>query len=404
MTVRAKRSRRRARLIVATAGAAALAVSAMLFGGAGPASASTSPPPPGSVLDQHSDGYQFLPLGMGPVMMGQTFTAHRSGYLTAVSVGISAFYTPVDAVQIRSTTGGKPTNTVLASSSLTSVPAPSDILALPTPPLVVAGTTYAIVFPGLVAANVGDDYPDGSLVTFAEGAWGGSAFDMNFATYVAPVYPEVTDVSASTAEGSTVGIALPDVGYNITRWDLGMPPAHGAATVTGSTATYTPVAGFSGTDTFTYTATNAAGTSAPATVTVTVVPPIIALSTAQVAAGHQVTVTGTGLPGNLPVDVVLHSDPVTLATVTTSVTGAFSSTVTIPTGTPPGGHTIIVTGTGVTSRAVDLTIVPAAAIAGPALAATGTDAVPAIAAGSMLLGGGAVALLAVARRRRLEHA
>ena len=46
--------------------------------------------------------------------------------------------------------------------------------------------------------------------------------------------------------------------------------ANGTVTVSGSTATYTPNAGFSGTDSFTYTANDGTTDSAPATVTVTV--------------------------------------------------------------------------------------------------------------------------------------
>jgi hypothetical protein len=48
-------------------------------------------------------------------------------------------------------------------------------------------------------------------------------------------------------------------------------PAHGSVTIAGSTATYTPVSGFSGTDSFTYKATDGrGGESAPATVSLKV--------------------------------------------------------------------------------------------------------------------------------------
>jgi hypothetical protein len=46
--------------------------------------------------------------------------------------------------------------------------------------------------------------------------------------------------------------------------------AHGTATASGTSITYTPTANFSGRDTFSYDATNASGTSAAATVTVQV--------------------------------------------------------------------------------------------------------------------------------------
>jgi hypothetical protein len=47
-------------------------------------------------------------------------------------------------------------------------------------------------------------------------------------------------------------------------------PIHGTATASGATILYTPDTGYIGADSFTYTATNAAGTSAPATVSITV--------------------------------------------------------------------------------------------------------------------------------------
>src|SRR3546814_1220295 len=51
---------------------------------------------------------------------------------------------------------------------------------------------------------------------------------------------------------------------------VGTAPAHGTATASGTSITYTPAAGYAGSDSFTYTAANASGTSAPATVSVTI--------------------------------------------------------------------------------------------------------------------------------------
>ena len=48
-------------------------------------------------------------------------------------------------------------------------------------------------------------------------------------------------------------------------------PSNGTATVSGASIIYTPTASYSGSDTLTYTATNAGGTSSAATVTITVV-------------------------------------------------------------------------------------------------------------------------------------
>lgn len=56
-------------------------------------------------------------------------------------------------------------------------------------------------------------------------------------------------------------------------------PAHGTATVTGpTTISYQPAAGYAGSDSFTYIASNASGDSAPATVSITVGNPTITVS------------------------------------------------------------------------------------------------------------------------------
>jgi hypothetical protein len=49
------------------------------------------------------------------------------------------------------------------------------------------------------------------------------------------------------------------------------PPSHGSVEVSGLTFLYTPEAGYSGADSFTYTGTNENGTSAPAVISITVV-------------------------------------------------------------------------------------------------------------------------------------
>ncbi len=133
----------------------------------------------------------------------------------------------------------------------------------------------------------------------------------------------------------------------------------------------------------------------------TVASPALVLSVTAVSPGDRLTVSGTFFPPEVPVDIVLHSDPVTLATVTTSPTGAFSQTVTIPTTTTAGAHTIEV-GSGAANVTAGLTVsATAAASPAAALASTGTEASPAISAGAILLGlGGIVLVIGSIRLRR----
>ncbi len=97
-------------------------------------------------------------------------------------------------------------------------------------------------------------------------------------------------------------IALALTGGAASSVVIATAPQHGAAVATGTTIAYTPIAGYSGPDTFSYTVTGPGGTSAPAVVTITVVAPPPPTATAQ-----QITVsTGGGKSG--PVTINLAPD------------------------------------------------------------------------------------------------
>lgn len=84
----------------------------------------------------------------------------------------------------------------------------------------------------------------------------------------------VGPVTATVPYGSSsTSIALDFKGGTPTSVAVDSNPAHGTATASGTGISYTPTAGFAGTDTFTYTATTAGVTSSPATVSITVSPP-----------------------------------------------------------------------------------------------------------------------------------
>ena len=113
-----------------------------------------------------------------------------------------------------------------------------------------------------------------------------------------PPAPTVAAASATTAYDTATSINLASAisGVQISGITVATAPAHGTASVSGETVTYTPSSTFyGGTDSFTYTATNPGGTSAPATVTITVAPPPIAT----VAAATITTPYNTGASLNL---------------------------------------------------------------------------------------------------------
>lgn len=103
----------------------------------------------------------------------------------------------------------------------------------------------------------------------------------NYSLAVAVDAPSAGPVAATVAANSSPNaISLSLTGGAATSVAIATAPAHGTATATGTTILYTPDAGYSGADSFTYTATNATGTSAPSTVSVTVKPPMLVLSPA----------------------------------------------------------------------------------------------------------------------------
>ncbi|MCU1415864.1 MAG: hypothetical protein JWP32_38, partial [Schumannella sp.] len=387
---------RRPLFSVRGASAIAITMGLVAFGSlAGAESAAADPVPPGSALDQQNTVGDDCSTNQ---TFGQSFVAGFDGDLTAVGLDIRGNFSGATDVRIEATTGGLPNGTVLATGTYTG--AFIGVVALSTPTPVVAGTTYALILSGNLEFGCGtNSYPGGMLLYSFRGPWAADyGTDLVFSTYVIPAgAPHASDVSASTPEGVAVGIPLAETG-GVTDRIVQTAPAHGAVTFTGSTATFTPTGQFAGTDSFTYIASNVAGNSALATVTVTVVPPVVVLSASSVVDGDPLTVDGSGFPANLWVDIRIGPSSLALTTVMTSATGTFHSTVIVTAGTPAGAHTIFVTGQGVTSTSLALTVTAAAVpppvrqpIAGVAtLPATGSDG-----GGMLATGLSALALLGV---------
>ncbi|WP_454767168.1 putative Ig domain-containing protein [Cupriavidus campinensis] len=201
------------------------------------------------------------------------------------------------------------------------------------------------------------------VVTTPSGASTTSAADRF--TYVS-IPPVAGGVSATVAYGSAGNpITLNITGGAPTSVSVGTAPAHGSAVAAGTSITYTPTAGYAGPDSFTYTASNAAGTSAPATVTITVSPPTLAYapaspSTATVGAAYSqslASASGGAAPyayavisGALPPGVTLSSagglsgTPTAGGTFTFTVRATDSSTGTGPFSATSGTLSMTVNG------------------------------------------------------------
>ncbi|MCU7647184.1 putative Ig domain-containing protein [Pseudomonas piscis] len=169
----------------------------------------------------------------------------------------------------------------------------------------------------------------------------GTATLTNAYTYAVPA-PTVGPVSATVAANSSSNpITLSLSGGAATSVAVSTAATHGTATATGTSITYTPTAGYSGSDTFAYTATNASGTSSPATVTLTISAPTLAITPTTVPNGTQGTAYSTTLTasggtapytyaitsGSLPAGLSLNSSS-GLVSGTPSASGTANLTVT----------------------------------------------------------------------------
>ncbi|WP_371108270.1 putative Ig domain-containing protein [Rhizobium sp. RCC_161_2] len=161
-------------------------------------------------------------------------------------------------------------------------------------------------------------------------------------------YSLIVNAQPTVAGGVTVTVApnssnnpitLNITGGTATSVAVGTQASHGTATASGTSITYTPTPGYAGSDSFTYTASNAAGTSAPATVSVTVSAPTISLGPSSLPAGvagatYSQTITASGgtspysysiTAGALPAGLTLSSAGTLSGTPTAG--GAFNFTV-----------------------------------------------------------------------------
>ncbi|MFL5931617.1 MAG: Ig-like domain-containing protein [Gaiellaceae bacterium] len=133
---------------------------------------------------------------------------------------------------------------------------------------------------------------------------------------VANQAPTATAQSRATLRNTPVTITLAgsDAESDVLSFAIASAPAHGTLTGSGDTRVYTPEAGYSGPDSFTFTAADAYNTSAPAIVSIDVAatpPPVIKPDAAATATNTSVLIdvlaNDTAAAGSL--------DPATLAVV-----------------------------------------------------------------------------------------
>ncbi|CAL4869726.1 hypothetical protein MMA231_04018 (plasmid) [Asticcacaulis sp. MM231] len=207
-------------------------------------------------------------------------------------------------------------------------------------------------------------YGSDSFTYTATGPGGTSAPGTVAVNIAIPPAPTVGNISTSTAYNASKNVGLSPSGV-YTSLAIATGPAHGSASISGSTATYTPAAGYYGSDSFTYTASGPGGTSTAATVTISVATPAaptvgnVSLSTSYNTA-NSVGLSPSGVYSSL-------------AIATSPAHGSASISGTTTTYTPTAGYygadsfTYTATGPGGTSPAATVSVsvaTPAAPTAG----------------------------------------
>jgi len=139
----------------------------------------------------------------------------------------------------------------------------------------VAGPSHgAAVISGATALytpNAGYYGPD-SFTVHAVGPGGISAAATIAVTVGDPPAPTASNGAITTAYDTAAAITLPSAGV-VTGYAIAAGPAHGAVSLSGAVAAYTPAAGYFGPDSFSFTAVGPGGVSQTATISVTVLPP-----------------------------------------------------------------------------------------------------------------------------------
>jgi outer membrane autotransporter protein len=169
--------------------------------------------------------------------------------------------------------------------------------------------------------------------------------------------PVANPVSATVAFDSGANpITLNITGGTPTSVAIGTAPANGTAIASGTSITYQPNPGYVGPDSFTYTATNSAGTSAPATVTITVAAPPLPIAnpvSATVAYGSGANPITLNITGGTPTSVAIDTAP---ANGTAIASGTSITYQPNPAYAGPDSFTYTATNAGGTSAPATVTI------------------------------------------------
>ncbi|WP_282361514.1 putative Ig domain-containing protein [Pseudomonas sp. PS01300] len=257
------------------ANSGASTISASLSGGPTTSLAVVTPPAHGTVNITGATGFTYTPTPGYAGVDSFTYTATGPGGTSApatVNLAITPPTVVIGTTTLANATQNVPYTASISASggtapysyTIVSGALPSGMALAPTGSL--TGTPTA---PGTTSFTV--------RVTDSQNFQASQALSL---TVVAQA-PVVGNVSASVAANSRNNPLTLNLGSApVTSVAVASNPQHGTAQVSGTRISYTPTAGYSGIDSFTYTATGPGGTSAAATVSLTITPPTLVMSPA----------------------------------------------------------------------------------------------------------------------------
>jgi large repetitive protein len=221
-------------------------------------------------------------------------------------------------------------------------------------------------------------YGADSFTYTATGPGGTSAAATVSITVGLPPAPVAADKSGVTVTYASTGTAI-DLSGSVTgvhsSLAIGTQPTHGTVTIAGDVITYTPVATYYGTDSFTYTATGPGGTSSAATVSLTVgLPPA---PTAANKTGVSVGYNSTGTAIDLAPSITGVHSTLTVSTAPSHGTATVNGDVVtyVPTAGYFGADSFAYTVTGPGGTSAAATVSLTVATPPPPVAAPGTGSV-----------------------------
>ncbi len=223
----------------------------------------------------------------------------------------------VSAAATITVTVGVPPPPTASDGALTTASNPPGSTPLPASGVI---SSYAVV----TSPSHGAVSRSGSTATYTPnpGYWGSDSFTFQAAgpggtsgagviivTVGDPSAPIASNASVNTAY-NTAGSANLTASGVVTSYAIVAGPSHGAAVILGGTAVYTPNAGYSGSDSFTFSATGPGGTSTAATITVTVgEPPAPAASNGAISTAYDTAGSTTLMASGVVTSYVLVSGP-----------------------------------------------------------------------------------------------